>query len=196
MRWLPLPIVMGMFGGSILDYVVRMVMATIEDIAVAGTALAGYMLGRLIGSPRVPPVGLAVIAGGIAVAMVGVPDVTPVEWTLPTLVVPEMSFTASAVIAVSLPMVVMAMGPWEHPGTRLPDGSGIQGAGEHAVYGRRHQLGHQFALRRPSCDCGEDRSSDTCLARRRHGRGSILGGGGRRCSDAVARSRCDPLLLF
>jgi benzoate membrane transport protein len=110
MRWLPLPIVMGMFGGSILDYVVRMVTATIEDIAVAGTALGGYLLGRLIGSPRVPPVGLAVIAGGIAVAMVGIPDVKAVEWTLPVLVVPDMSFTVSAVIAVSLPMVVMAMG--------------------------------------------------------------------------------------
>src|SRR5215475_2648649 len=37
MRWLPLPIIMGMFAGSILPYVVNMVTATVEDVAVAGT---------------------------------------------------------------------------------------------------------------------------------------------------------------
>ncbi|MEE9144511.1 MAG: benzoate/H(+) symporter BenE family transporter, partial [Candidatus Binatia bacterium] len=51
MRWLPLPIIMGMFGGSILAYVIRMVVATVEDIAVAGASVGGYLLGRLIGSP-------------------------------------------------------------------------------------------------------------------------------------------------
>lgn len=110
MRWLPLPIVMGMFAGSILEYVLRMITATVEDVAVAGTAVAGYLVGRLIASPRVPPVGLAVVAGGIAVALVGVTDAESVEWTLPALVVPEMSFSMSALMAVSVPMVVMAMG--------------------------------------------------------------------------------------
>jgi len=40
MTWLPLPIVMGMFAGSILEYIVRMVKATVEDVAVAGTAFS------------------------------------------------------------------------------------------------------------------------------------------------------------
>ena len=55
MRWLPLPIVMGMFGGSILGYVIRLVQATVDDMAVAGVTIAGYLLGRFIGSSRVPP---------------------------------------------------------------------------------------------------------------------------------------------
>jgi len=110
MRWLPLPIIMGMFGGSILAYVMRMVVATVEDIAVAGASVGGYLLGRLIGSPRVPPVGLAVICGGIAVAFVGIAGAEPVEWTLPVLAMPEMSFSLSSIIAISLPMVVLAMG--------------------------------------------------------------------------------------
>lgn len=110
MRWLPLPIIMGMFSGSILAYVTRMVAAAVEDVAVAGTAVGGYLLGRLIGNPRVPPVGLAVVAGGIAIALVGTSGAEPVEWSLPVLAVPEMSFSISAVIAVSLPMVVLAMG--------------------------------------------------------------------------------------
>jgi benzoate membrane transport protein len=110
MRWLPLPIVMGMFGGSILTYVIRMVTATVEDVAVAGTAVACYLIGRWIGNPRIPPVGLAVIGGGIAVALVGTVGGKPVEWTMPALAIPDMTFSYSAVIAVSLPMVVLAMG--------------------------------------------------------------------------------------
>jgi benzoate membrane transport protein len=110
MKWLPLPIIMGMFGGSILAYVRRMVTATVEDIVVAGAAVGSYLIGRLIANPRVPPVGLAVIGGGIAVAIVGTAGAASVEWTLPTLTLPEMSFSMAAVIAVSLPMVVLAMG--------------------------------------------------------------------------------------
>lgn len=110
MKWLPLPIIMGMFAGSILPYVVRMVAATVEDFTVAGTAVACYLIGRLIGNPRVPPVGLAVVGGGIAIWLVGTAGVQPVEWTLPDLTVPPMTFSFSAAIAVSLPMVVLAIG--------------------------------------------------------------------------------------
>ena len=83
MRWLPLPIIMGMFAGSILEYIVRMVRATVEDVAVAGSVVGCYLLGRFIGSPRVPPVGLAVVGGGIAVAAVGSGGTATLEWTLP-----------------------------------------------------------------------------------------------------------------
>jgi len=110
MRWLPLPIIMGMFAGSILEYIVRMVRATVEDVAVAGTVVGCYLVGRLIASPRVPPVGLAVVGGGITVAAFASGGTTTLEWTLPALAVPEMMFSASAIVAVSLPMVVLAMG--------------------------------------------------------------------------------------
>lgn len=110
MRWLPLPIVMGMFAGSILSYVLRMVAATVADLTIAGTTVAGYLAGRLIANPRIPPVGLAVIAGGIAIALTGAPGTQAVAWTLPELVVPEMQFSLAAVVAVSLPMVVLAIG--------------------------------------------------------------------------------------
>ena len=110
MRWLPLPIVMGMFGGSILIYVLQMVSATVEDLAVAGTAVACFLAGRAIANPRVPPVALAVVGGGIAVALTGTVGSQAVEWTMPAFVVPDMSFSLSAIIGVSLPMVVLAMG--------------------------------------------------------------------------------------
>jgi benzoate membrane transport protein len=110
MKWLPLPIIMGMFAGSILSYVVRMVAATVEDFAVAGTTVACYLIGRFISNPRVPPVGLAVVGGGIAVWLVGTAGAQPIEWTLPDFAMPQMTFSFSAAIAVSLPMVVLAIG--------------------------------------------------------------------------------------
>jgi len=110
MRWLPLPIVMGMFGGSILGYVTRMIAATVEDLAVAGTSVGCYLVGRFLANPRVPPVGLAVLGGGVAVAILGTGSTQPLEWQLPTLVIPDVRFTPSAMVAVSLPMVVLAMG--------------------------------------------------------------------------------------
>ena len=110
MRWVPLPIIMGMFAGSILGYVTRLVAATVEDVAVAGAAVGCYLLGRLLDKPSVPPVGLAVIGGGIAVALVGTATAEHVNWTLPVLAMPEMAFSFAAIIAVSLPMVVLSMG--------------------------------------------------------------------------------------
>ncbi len=110
MAWLPLPIVMGMFGGSILVYVTRMVAASVEDVLVAGVTLASYLIGRFIASPRVPPMGLAVIVGGIAVFAFGETSTEVVSWSLPGLAVPGFSFTLSAFVAVSFPMIILAMG--------------------------------------------------------------------------------------
>jgi benzoate membrane transport protein len=110
MRWLPLPIVMGMFAGSILGYVTRMIAATVEDLAVAGTSVACYLIGRLLANPRVPPVGLAVLGGAIALFIVGTGSAQTLAWTWPSLVLPDFQFSLSAIVAVSLPMVVLAMG--------------------------------------------------------------------------------------
>ena len=110
MAWLPLPIIMGMFSGSILVYVTRMVAASVEDVLVAGITLASYLVGRLINNPRCPPIGLAVIFGGLAVFVFGDTALEGVSWSLPDLAVPGMRFTLSDFVAVSLPMIVLAMG--------------------------------------------------------------------------------------
>ncbi len=110
MAWLPLPIVMGMFAGSILVYVTRMVAASVEDVLVAGLTLASYLIGRFIASPRVPPMGLAVIVGGAAVFAFGDSATEVISWSLPDLALPGIDFTLPAFIAISLPMIVLAMG--------------------------------------------------------------------------------------
>jgi benzoate membrane transport protein len=110
MAWLPLPIVMGMFAGSILVYVTRMVAASVEDVLVAGITLASYLVGRFIASPRVPPMGLAVIVGGAAVFAFGDSATEVISWSLPELALPGIDFSLPAFIAISLPMIVLAMG--------------------------------------------------------------------------------------
>ena len=110
MAWLPLPIVMGMFAGSILVYVTRMVAASVEDVLVAGITLASYLTGRFIASPRVPPMGLAVIVGGAAVFAFGDSATEVISWSLPDLALPGIDFSLPAFIAISLPMIVLAMG--------------------------------------------------------------------------------------
>jgi benzoate membrane transport protein len=110
MTWLPMPIVMGMFAGSIFGYVTRLVSVTVEDVLVAGPTVAGYLLGRLIGNPRIPPVGLAVVFGRVAVLVGGQASPDAMSWSLPVLAVPKIGFSVPAVAAVSLPMVVLALG--------------------------------------------------------------------------------------
>jgi len=83
-RWLPLPIVMGMFGGGILGYVTRMIAATVENLAFAGTSVDCYLMFRLLPKARVPPVGLAVLGGGIEVAIIGTESAHTLDWTWTT----------------------------------------------------------------------------------------------------------------
>ena len=110
MAWLPLPIVMGMFAGSIMDYITRMVSATVKDAVVAGVTVAAFLIGRAIKNPKVPPLGLAMVAGGIVVYLTGTFSAAPIEWALPTVAVPEIAFSFPAFIAISLPMLILAMG--------------------------------------------------------------------------------------
>ncbi len=109
-NWLPLPIVMGMFAGSIFGYVTRLVTVTVEDALVAGPTVAGYFLGRLIKNPRIPPVGLAVVCGGIAILVGGQATTEAMSWSLPVLAVPDMGFSLAAIAAISLPLVALTLG--------------------------------------------------------------------------------------
>jgi len=110
MAWLPLPIVMGMFAGSIMDYITRMVGATVKDAVVAGITVVAFLIGRALKNPKVPPLGLAMVVGGIAVYFSGSFSAAPIEWALPSVAVPEIAFSFPAFIAISLPMLILAMG--------------------------------------------------------------------------------------
>jgi benzoate membrane transport protein len=110
MAWLPLPIVMSMFAGSILGYVTRMVSAAVSDVAVAGIAVLAFLVGRAVKSARIPPLGFAAIVGGIAVYLTGASASVPIRWELPTIGIPAITFSMSAFLAITLPMLILAMG--------------------------------------------------------------------------------------
>ena len=110
MKWLPLPVVMGMFAGSIFTYVTRTVEAIVGDLRVAGVTMAGYLIGRAIGRRPVPPVGLAVIAGPVAVAVTWPPAPTDLSWPRPPAPIPPTRRLLPPRGAVSLPLVVLALG--------------------------------------------------------------------------------------
>jgi benzoate membrane transport protein len=108
--WLPMPLAMAMLGGSILADVMNVVSTSVADVAVAGVTVAGYILGRTLRNPRVPPIGLALISGAIAVALMHSATPAPVDWTLPSLAVPPMQFSVNALLAISLPLIVLSIG--------------------------------------------------------------------------------------
>jgi benzoate membrane transport protein len=109
MRLVPLPIVLGMFAGSILEFVTGAVEATVADAAVAGAAVGGYLLARAAGGRRVPPVGVAVLCGAAAVVVSG--GMGPVEgaWGGPELGVPGIALSPAAILTVSPALVVFAL---------------------------------------------------------------------------------------
>jgi benzoate membrane transport protein len=110
MTWLPIPIVMGMFAGSILEYGTRLVSATVEDFLVAGTCVLCYLAGRVLNDPRLPPVGLAAVGGGVAISLRNSTVAIDFAWSAPVLAVPEMTFGLAAFAAITLPMIVLSMG--------------------------------------------------------------------------------------
>lgn len=108
--WLPMPIAMAMLAGSILADVMNVVGTSVADAAVAGTTVIGYVIGRALRNPRIPPLSLALIGGGVAVVLLHGATQAPVDWTLPSLVVPAMHFSVSGFLAISLPLIVLSIG--------------------------------------------------------------------------------------
>ncbi len=109
-RWLPLPLAMGMLAGNLLGGVSQMVNATVQDVLVAGVTVAGYAVGRLLRTQRVPPIGLALIGGGIAVLVAHRASPVTIPWELPSPVVPHIQLSPASFFAVSIPLVVLSMG--------------------------------------------------------------------------------------
>jgi benzoate membrane transport protein len=110
MSWLPFQIVMAMFAGSILEYATRLVSAAVGDFVVAGTCVLCYLAGRVLNDPRLPPVGLAAVGGGIAIALSTSTVALDLAWHAPVLAVPQMTFGLGAFAAITVPMIILSMG--------------------------------------------------------------------------------------
>lgn len=110
LNWLPLPLAMGMFAGSVVGDLLRIVPAARSDSVVVGATLAGYLVARVHRSSWAPPVGVAALSGALAILVTHSGTPAPIAWVLPRPVVPAMQFSLPAAIALGLPVTVLAMG--------------------------------------------------------------------------------------
>lgn len=107
--WLPLQIVMAMFAGSILGYVTRMVGAVAADPIVAGVPAAAFLAARLLAPARIPPIALAAAAAAVVLACTGSGAAPAVAWTPPTPELLEPRFSVDAILAIGVPMAILAL---------------------------------------------------------------------------------------
>jgi benzoate membrane transport protein len=108
--WLPPSIVMAMFAGVVLDFARRAVGATLDDLLIAGATVAGFAFGRTLGRVRIPPMGLAVAGGGVAIALTRTLPAQALGWVPPHPVFVSPELSASALLAVTLPLVLILLG--------------------------------------------------------------------------------------
>jgi benzoate membrane transport protein len=116
LRWLPFPVVMAMFAGTVLSYLTALVKATTSDPLVAGACVGGYVAGRALRSAPVPPLGIALLAGAVAVALTHGPDPSAVEWAAPSIVAVQPHFSLRVLFVAAVPIVVMVYGVGWVPG--------------------------------------------------------------------------------
>jgi benzoate membrane transport protein len=110
MRWLPVPIVMGMFAGSIFSYATGIFEQLGTQTWVVGAAIVGYLGARGLGRIWFPPVAGAVVAGLAAAAISGQVHPEAFHWSPPAIVPLMPAFDPGSILAVSVPLVVMAIG--------------------------------------------------------------------------------------
>jgi len=110
MRWLPVPIVMGMFAGSIFSYATGIFEQLGTQTWVVGAAIVGYLGARGLGQIWFPPVAGAVVAGLAAASISGQVHPEAFHWSPPAIVPLMPAFDPGSILAVSVPLVVMAIG--------------------------------------------------------------------------------------
>ena len=109
-RWLPLPLVLGMFAGGVLHYATDIFAQLDRQPVVVGAALAGYLGARALDRPWLPPVGGAAAAGIVAAALAGLVHPGALVWGPPQLVPVLPHVAPRDVLALSLPLIVLVVG--------------------------------------------------------------------------------------
>jgi len=109
MRWIPLPIVMGMIAGAMIRFGTGMVTSVQQLPVVCGIALASYLLVQRV-SRKIPPILVTLVVGVVAAAAVGAFKLANVKvtWVTPQFV--SMQFTMDAFFSIAIPLAVLVMG--------------------------------------------------------------------------------------
>ncbi len=110
LRFLPLPIVMGMFAGTILRLATdAFAQVTGGEPLIALAAIAGYFGTRILTRDRVPPTAGALVTAIAATIVVGrMPADVPLVVTGPHLA--SLRFDAGAIVTLVIPLVLLVVG--------------------------------------------------------------------------------------
>jgi len=135
MRFLPLPIVMGMFAGNVLVYVTGVFTTLDHKPWFVGAAIGGYLVSRALGRLWLPPMFGAVLAGLVAAAIGGQINTGALEWSAPTVTAIGPEFHLGSLAALTIPLVVMAIGM-----------GNVQGLGLLAAQGYRPPVAKMTAI--------------------------------------------------
>ena len=110
MRWIPLPIVMGMFAGTVLGYVTGIFRQLEVQPLVVGATIAGYLAASAMRRVWCPPMAGAVIAGIGAAVLTGRTDPGSFAWSAPIVAPMTPSVDPASILTLTVPLVVMAIG--------------------------------------------------------------------------------------
>ncbi|MGB9866506.1 MAG: benzoate/H(+) symporter BenE family transporter [Bacillota bacterium] len=109
MRWIPLPIVMGMIAGAMIRFGLGIVTSTQKAPIVAGSAIIAYFVGQRV-SKKISPILWSLVVGVVVALSAGGSTLSGVKvgWVSPQLYVP--SFSVGALLAVAIPLAVLVIG--------------------------------------------------------------------------------------
>jgi len=109
MRWIPLPIVMGMIAGAMIRFGTGIITST-QQIPIMGlAALFGFLILPKI-SKKIPPVLGALVLGTIAAAVRGGLNWSGAEFSFvaPQLLMPQ--FSPDAIVSIAIPLAILVIG--------------------------------------------------------------------------------------
>lgn len=124
MRQLPLPIVLGMFVGSTLHFVTDIFVQLDADPRVIGAALAGYLAATACKRVWLPPVAGAVVGGVGAALLTGQTHAESLQWGAPHIAPLLPAFDPGALVALTLPLVLLVIGSGNVQGLGVLAGQG------------------------------------------------------------------------
>jgi benzoate membrane transport protein len=110
MRWLPLPIVMGMFAGSSLSYATGIFRYLNTDPLPVAMAIAGYLAARAFGRMWLPPLAVAGAAGFLGAMLGGQVQFQALQASWPVVAPVRPEFGLASFFALAVPLTVMAIG--------------------------------------------------------------------------------------
>lgn len=109
MRWIPLPIVMGMIAGALIRFGTGIVSSTEQAPIIGGAGLLAYFIGHRV-TKKVSPILWALVVGIVVAVAIGQFKFSDVKvaWVLPQIFVP--GFSVEALFAMAIPLAVLVIG--------------------------------------------------------------------------------------